>query len=131
MTAVIQVIDETAGGAPKPVFKLRLVSEKMTARELIERRVEHEVAAYNARPRRDYGGLVQPSDAEQTLNGCRLKQPRRLDPKRQIRAALDAFEANGFFLLVDDRQVESLDDEVVLTDESTVSFVRLLPLVGG
>ena len=38
---------------------------------------------------------------------------------------------NGFFLLVDDRQIEDLDEEVVVTVESTISFVKLVPLVGG
>lgn len=131
MSALVQIIDEVPGSAPRPAVKLRLVSEKVTARELIRRRVEHEVAEYNRRPSRVFHGLVQPTDAERALNGYRLKRPRPLDRERQVEAALAAFSSNGYFMLVDDRQVESLDDELVLTETSVVNFVRLVPLVGG
>ncbi len=133
MEAVLRLVDESPGSSrePKPVFELRLASEKITARELIRRRVEHEVAEYNKRPRRVFAGLVQPTDAERALNGYRMKRPRPLDPEAQVKAALDAFEANAFFLLFDDSQVESLDQELVLTDDSVASFVQLTPLVGG
>ena len=92
MAAVVQLVDETpgSGGTPKPVLELRLVSEKITARELIRRRVEREVDEYNRRPRRVFVGLVQPTDAERALNGFRMKRPRPLDPEEQVRAALDA-----------------------------------------
>ena len=127
----VHYVDETTDGRRTPACKLRLASEKITVRELIQRRVEHEVAAYNQKPARHFQGLVQPSETERTLNGYRLKKRRQLDAARQTRVALEAFEANGFFVLFDDRQVDSLDDEVVLTGKNTVSFVRLLPLVGG
>jgi hypothetical protein len=74
---------------------------------------------------------VQPTDAERALNGYRLRRPRALDAEEQVRAALEAFEANAFFLLFNDRQVESLDEELVLTERGVVHFVKLLPLVGG
>ena len=45
--------------------------------------------------------------------------------------ALHAFENNGFFLLVNDRQVESLDEEIWLGEGATASFLKLTPLVGG
>jgi hypothetical protein len=34
-------------------------------------------------------------------------------------------------MLVDDRQVESLDEEITLQPNTRVSFLRLTPLVGG
>jgi hypothetical protein len=46
-------------------------------------------------------------------------------------AAEAAFDRNGFVLLVGERQVESLDEVVSLTDDPVISFVRLVPLVGG
>ena len=117
MSAVLQLVDESpgSGAEPKPVFELRLASERITARELIRRRVEREVGEYNRRPRRVFAGLVQPTDAERALGGFRMKRPRQLDVEEQVRAALDAFDANAFFLLFDDTQVGSLDEELVLT----------------
>lgn len=34
-------------------------------------------------------------------------------------------------MLVDDKQVESLDDIVTIQAETIVSFIKLTPLVGG
>jgi hypothetical protein len=45
--------------------------------------------------------------------------------------ALDAFNKNGYFVLVDNKQAESLDQEVKLSPVSSVKFVKLTPLVGG
>jgi hypothetical protein len=42
-----------------------------------------------------------------------------------------AFYTNGFILLVDDRQVDELDDEIVIRPDTTVTFLKLVPLVGG
>ncbi|MGH2705242.1 MAG: hypothetical protein ACRDJ4_09130 [Actinomycetota bacterium] len=42
-----------------------------------------------------------------------------------------AFGHNGFFVLVDGRQMEDVDDPVTFTTDSEVAFVRLVPLVGG
>ena len=133
MAAVLQLVDETPGARsePRPAVELHLASERITARELIRRRVEHEVGEYNQRPRKVFEGLVQPTDAERALKGYRLKKPRALDVEEQVRIALEAFEANAFFLLFNDRQVESLDEELVITRRGVVNFVKLVPLVGG
>jgi hypothetical protein len=39
--------------------------------------------------------------------------------------------ANGFLVLVDDHQIESLDEQVNLGIDTRVSFVKLVPLIGG
>jgi len=45
--------------------------------------------------------------------------------------ALDGFERNAFFLLVDGQQLTELDEVIPFRPTSNVTFVRLLPLVGG
>ena len=132
MAAEIWIIDETPSGEVLQRTKLVLASEKISARELIERRVRDEVARFNA----DAGvltfrGLVAPLDAEREQSGYRLRQRRLLDADAQCALALEQFTRNGFFMLADDRQIESLDEEIVVTPTSTVSFVKLVPLVGG
>src|SRR4051812_3342038 len=61
--------------------------------------------------------LVQPTDAERVLNGkpteYRLKAHRAIDWKPQFEKAIEAFERNGYFILIDDKQAESLDQEFV------------------
>ena len=131
MEAALRIYDETPGAERKPAATLRLASEKITARELIHRRVEQEVAAFNATKDNVFQGLVQPSESERLLNGFKLKKRRPLDVDEQVKVALEAFSRNGFVLLFDDRQVEDLDDVVIVTPESSATFLRLVPLVGG
>jgi hypothetical protein len=127
----ITFVDETPGAARREAFRLTLWSERVTARELIERRVRHEVEVYNRTTPEIFQGLIQPTDAEQMLNGCRLKTPRHIDADRQVAKACEAFNHNRILLLVDDRQLETLDDPVTLIRDAEVCFYKLVPLVGG
>lgn len=130
MTATLTVRDETATGAVLHQRTLDFLDEHVTVRELITRRVQEEVREYNrAAERGVFVGLVQPTDAEAALNGVRTR--REVSWKRQRDAALAAFLANGFFVLVGDRQVESLDERIHIGLGTEVSFVKLVPLVGG
>jgi len=131
MPTTITVRDETASGKSVAEFPIELLTERVTARELIRSRVYQEVQDYNLRRPEHFKGLVQPTDAEQTLNGFKLRKVREINWKTQFEKACDAFGRNGFFILVNDKQLENLDDEVTLTPTSTVSFVKLMPLVGG
>jgi len=135
---ILTIRDETASGAVTNELTLDVLTEAITVRELIRSRVYQEVQDFNVRQRQgaqggavDFKGLVTPSDAEKTLNGVRLRTRREIDWKDQYEKACEAFERNGFFVLVDDRQAESLDEELMLRQDTAVSFVRLVPLVGG
>jgi len=123
--------DETATGAPVAEARVEGLPERMTVRELIRLRVREEVARHNARPSDRFNGLVRPDGAEAELNGHRLREPRRLDWERQAEIAEKAFLANGFFVLAGDRQVEDLDEEVDLTADPDLVFIKLVALVGG
>jgi hypothetical protein len=112
-------------------FVLALPAERLTVRELIRARVFQEVQAYNERCSRSFWGLVQPTEAECTLNGYRLPRQRRLDAEKQCQRAIEAFQRNGFLILVDDRQVSDLDEEIEVTPATRVTFLKLVPLVGG
>ncbi|WP_181445347.1 hypothetical protein [Micromonospora endophytica] len=131
--ATVTFVDESTAGARTPAWVLRIFEERLTLRELIRRRIHQEVAEYNAAapvPRRL---LVQPTPTERALNGDPgAERPhRRIDPQRQVALAEEAFRRNGFVVLVGDRQVEELDDEVDLRRDTEVTFLKLVPLVGG
>jgi len=123
--------DESATGRPVAAFEVAGLPARMTVRELIRLRVREEVARHNARPARHFAGLVRPDDAEVALNGYRLREPRRLDWERQADIAERAFASNGFFMLAGDRQVDDLDEEVDLTRDPDLVFIKLVPLAGG
>lgn len=131
---ILTVRDQTAAGSVTNELTLDVLSETITVRELIRSRVYQEVQDYNLRQRpgtADFKGLVTPTDTERTLNGVRLRKPREIDWKEQFEKACDAFSHNGFLILIDDRQAESLDETITLHHDTQVSFVKLVPLVGG
>ena len=129
--ARLTILDETASGSILHRLELEINQETLTVGELITRRVHDEVAAYNARQTGVFQGLVQPTESEQVLTGYRLQPSQRIDAEQQAYRALEAFQQNGFFVLVNDRQAESLEEEVWLGTGATVSFLKLTPLVGG
>jgi hypothetical protein len=100
-------------------------------RELIRARIYQEVQDYNTREPEYFRGLVEPTQAERTLNGYKLKARRKIDWQEQFHRAVEAFERNGFFVLVGDRQAATLDEEFEVKVDAEVSFVKLVPLVGG
>ena len=131
MAATLTIHDESATGETLLELTLHVSGERITVRDLIRQRVWHEVEEYNRRKPDTFRGLVQPTDSERTLNGYRLKQPRAIDATTQFARAIEAFQRNQIVMLVDDRQVESLDEEITLGPKTQVSFLRLTPLVGG
>ncbi len=132
MSAITLTIkDETAGGKTTNEINVSFASELTTVKEIITARVTAEVDQYNYKMPEYFKGLVEPGDAERTLNGFKLKEKRKVDAEKQCLIALDAFQKNGFFLLVDNIQSESLEQMVVINTNTNISFVKLTPLVGG
>jgi hypothetical protein len=133
MGVTVSIRDQIGARATaQPAVELD-VPAAVTLRDLIRTRVREEVAKANAAigQGRAFRTLVQPTEAEGTLNGYRLGKGRTIDWRRQADKAEAAFGRNGFFVLVDGRQVEGLDEELALTADAEIRFVRLTPLVGG
>ena len=134
MTTTLKIRDETTfslGGDDDRGFTLDLPKERITVQELIRARVYREVSDYNLDQPEYFRGLIQPSDAERSLNGFKMRRRRRMDPEKQFELAKRAFYTNGFILLVDDRQVHELDEDIEIRPDTTVTFLKLVPLVGG
>ena len=131
MPATLTIHDENSSGQKTNTFTLDCLTERMTVRELIRARIYQEVQDYNLKQPEYFRGLVEPTEAERTLNGYKLRKRRNIDWQEQYNRALEAFERNGFFVLVGDKQADRLDDEFDVKAETEVSFVKLVPLVGG
>ena len=124
--------DETLSGDILNQITIAIKNERITVKELIAARVATEVNNYNEKLPEYFKGLVKPSEAEKTLNGFKLKKSKsKIDIEKQTFIALNAFQNNGFFVLVDDKQVEDLEQEILINASTTVSFIKLTPLVGG
>lgn len=133
----VTIRDETLGATPTDAgvadggLVLEFLTEHVTVREIIRSRVYQEVDDYNRRKPEHFRGLVEPTDAEKTLNGYKLRKKREINWQKQFDAACEAYSRNGFLILVNDRQAGGLDEEVTLGSGTEVTFLRMVPLVGG
>lgn len=127
----IVISDELLNGKITNQFEISIESDSITVRDLISKRVSFEIENYNKKLPEYFNGLIEPKEAERTLNGYKLKPKQLIDVEKQVYIALDAFQKNGFFVLVDNEQLEELEQQVVLKSTSKISFVKLTPLVGG
>ena len=128
---IVTLKDETFAGKVLNELQIEFSEETVTVKDIIASRVVKEVEAYNTKAQGFYNGLVEPTDAEKTINGYKLKPKRIIDAEKQVYIALDAFMSNGYFLLIENIQSESLDQAVHLKPDTKISFVKLTPLVGG
>ena len=145
MAALLKIVDEhfgTTADQRRPAFELRLASERITARELIRRRIADEVEALN-RKHSDYAAgharsrsfliAIDERSTEAKLNTspARPLGMQVFDEAAEYGRAICAFEKHQFILLFDDRQVDDLDEAIALTENSGAVFLYLTPLVGG
>ena len=133
MQVALNITDEAMFGAGEPRLSMTLNFPKnhVSVRELIETRVRSEVENYNAGQPEIFNMLVQPALAERVLNGFKFKEKRQIDWRGQYEKAVQAFDRNGFIVLVDDIQAESLDQIIEIEPRTNVTFLKLVPLVGG
>ena len=123
--------DETFTGDILNQIEIDVANELTTVKDIIAGRVTAEVERYNNKSTEYFQGLIQPSDTEKTLNGYKFKKKRLIDAEKQVYIALDHFQNNGYFVLIDNIQAETLDQEVLVDKDTSVSFVKLTALVGG
>jgi hypothetical protein len=134
MQTEITVRDELATGLGTPIteFVLELPDNYITVRELIRQRIEQEIAAYNAQHTNNLDTFLQ-LQGQELLNPQRpaVRNTPKLNAEQQLELAFSAFERNGLLILIDDRQVDQLDDYVAFSPQTVVTFLKLVPLVGG
>ena len=115
-------------------------SEQLTLRDLITRIVLEEVEAF--RQRQEEMRLTRVLSTAEIARGAArgkitmnaqdpLQIEQRTDTEVAVAAALQAFEDRLYYVFVDDVQGEWLDQPVRLRTGSSVTFLRLVPLVGG
>jgi hypothetical protein len=133
MLATLSVRDETMFGLGESdySFTLNFPTNQVTVRELIETRIREEVEKFNSEQPEIFRLLVQPSFAERFLNGFKFREKKQIDWREQYEKALEAFERNGFIVLVDELQVDDLNQIIEIEPKTSVTFLKLVPLVGG
>ncbi|WP_156139421.1 hypothetical protein [Sphingomonas sp. 35-24ZXX] len=137
------LIDEIAGQDVRQVGHAPAGKLTMTVRELLHARVELEWHD-RIKPAEDLhaGGRAAPESHEARLNrgteggvrgffvggDCAVPERRR---ERMCAAAEQAFLDQRIFVLLDDRQAESLDQVIEVDRTGAATFLLLTPLQGG
>ena len=122
----MRVREQVFGTAGVTESEITIPAGVTTAEELLGRIVRAYARERDQTPR------VWLFDREET--DVLLNEPRSIpEPsgEAEVKRAMQAFRQRRILMLVDDRQVESLDSELELFADSEVSFLRLTPLIGG
>lgn len=145
----MQLVDEVVGERAS-LPEVRFHKPTITVRELLHARVDLEIEAAQ-RPlleklERSRLTVAQIAEAhcnavEWRLNGAeKMLRPTLFracekgllpDRAKLIETVEEAFTSNRFFVLLDDRQAEDLDQEVEIDRTGEALFLLLTPLQGG
>lgn len=131
----LNIKDESMDGSIRNEFVISIPNKTIRVKELIQSRVYHEVETFNKTKTDIFEGLVQPLKSEMIegqFNRYRwVNKDELIDAEKQYYLTLNAFQKNSFFMLIDNIQVTDLEQEVLLQENISVSFVRLIALIGG
>ncbi len=121
-----------------PVDEIVHGSSPLTLREFIDRVVRREVAGFQDRQaeQRLLHVLSQREVAEAAARGritfgASEVEAQEVDEETAVGVALESFDDGLYFVLIDGRQYESLDEQVLVGADSRVTFLRLVALAGG
>lgn len=128
---ILQIRDENNLGEVYHELELSFDKVEVSVTDIISQRVYQEVEEYNKKSANYQHALIQPKADEVILNSAAKQKKRLVNAEKQVEIALHAFKNNGFFMLVDDRQAIELDQMITIKPGTTVSFIKLTPLVGG
>ncbi|MBN1318591.1 MAG: hypothetical protein JXA42_24130 [Anaerolineales bacterium] len=111
--------------------------EQITLNDLISRIVLEEVAAFRKRQSElRLFKVLTTSEIEQaaskgkvSMGGQDLDQA--VDEQAAVETALQAFQDGFYLVFVNGQQVPTLDSIVLMSEETQITFVRLIPLAGG
>jgi hypothetical protein len=122
----ICIKDQSLQEAQQPWY-LEIIEEQTTLREIIRRRLYQEISEYQAKKRSQLPCFLIPTLSCQT---ARELLP-SFDWQRYSEQAIHAFEKRSYIVLVDNQQITHLDAPITLHIQSTVTFLKLMPLIGG
>lgn len=122
--------EENFAGKILNEISVQVNKEILTVAELIRLRVEQEVTQHNKTI--DQQGNAYLHEMESQLNQRNsFTQGKLADPEKETFRAWEAFKNNQVFLLIDQKQAESLEQEFLVNEHTKVSFIQMTPLVGG
>lgn len=125
---------------------LEILEERITVAELIRCTVEEQICTMMEKRKLEAleterllaQRYLAPSEIEAKAQQGVVRYPHinpsrktTIDPGLQVQRAQESFRAGNYLILIDGQQAESLEEEWVLTSTAKITFLRLMPLVGG
>jgi hypothetical protein len=107
-----------------------LEERTLSARQLIAEHVRAELAQIDRRRMSSLALHYMLADDVRTQPGP-VSMPELPKAEAEIRRAWQGLAERRYLLVVDGIAVDDLDATLTLTERSAVSFLRLLPLIGG
>ncbi|MFT4537199.1 MAG: hypothetical protein ACJA1A_003321 [Saprospiraceae bacterium] len=127
MTTTLTISDTTIGGDSLNDLLLEINSEYITIAELIRERLKAEIEKQKDAT---YKAMLVVSELRSSFGIS--KKVMKIDLEKQLKIAEEAFRNNQFFILIGDRQAESLEESICVGDiKQPISFIKLTQLVGG
>jgi hypothetical protein len=149
MTHIVEVHTRSTHTPEGPVgvdpVLLQVAEERITVAELIQRTVAEQIrvlsAAKKLNAQQAYEILdrayLSPAEIARQARRGKVQMPRQPEPaahidvERQVKRAIEAFRARSFMIVSAGRQFSELDEELTLSEQNQVAFIKLTPLVGG
>jgi hypothetical protein len=116
----ITTIDENTAGDRLAGPTLTLSEPELTIRSLIEARIRYE-----------FGLRAQDKASRPLVNSSIGSGGTAPLAETQIEAAFRAFAEGRLIVLLRDHQATSLEERITLSEGDEVTFLRLVPLIGG
>jgi hypothetical protein len=130
------------------LLTLNLLEERLTIAELIQRAVEEGVREEAVKRAQKMPGIFAPAEAKQRgylteeeiaaqQQQGKIASPDQLsglstsDAQTQVKKALRAFQVGTYIVLIDNKRVKTLDEEITFSPTTSIQFLRLTPLIGG
>lgn len=127
----IELQKQSTSGVIEKYIHLQLESQQMTLVDLFRQQIQARLLAWQCQHKVKVTGY-QLDQYEKSLNTQQSSAWfEQLEIEQQIEQAITLFKTQRFVVVVDDQQIQSLEQNFVITEHSVIQFIRLIPLIGG
>jgi hypothetical protein len=110
---------------------LEIEQEITSVAEIIANHVIQQVTCSNNQLKKQQKSYQNDFEQELNLHTSRVKNRALFDTEKEIYKANSAFQNKQMIVMIDNKQAQSLEEEVFLNENTTIRFLRLMPLIGG
>ncbi|WP_415892927.1 hypothetical protein ACMXYN_00025 [Neptuniibacter sp. PT8_73] len=129
MSVQLNVIDTDIFNQNSKLITLCFSMEKISIKELIETRVMKEFNIEEEHKLKRADNSFIPTAKELKLN------PAPSDPQQDVEIhkdkAITSFLKNEYFIFINDVQKTDIEERILLSPTTRVTFLKLTPLIGG